>query len=261
MKAIAGLFLLLATPVGAHAAPVRVASLNLCSDELALLLAAPGQLVSVSRLGADRRETLLAARAQGLAVNRGRVTDVVALAPDLILTSGGDPNAAATARRLGIATLELPQPHTLGEVAANVRSVARALGRAPAGEALVAAMAADLGVPPRTTHRALFVGGGGVTIAADGLGAAWLRHAGLIEAPGPRGRVNLERILASPPQVLLVSNYHAGERSNNQAWLNHPALAALPAGLRRLGTDGRAWTCLGPPVAAEIARLRKAIGG
>jgi hypothetical protein len=38
-------------------------------------------------------------------------------------------------------------------------------------------------------------------------------------------------------------------------WLGHPALAALPTRVRRLASDGRGWTCLGPPLAAEIARL------
>lgn len=39
----------LATPPLRYAHPRRVVSLNLCSDELALALAAPGQLASVSR--------------------------------------------------------------------------------------------------------------------------------------------------------------------------------------------------------------------
>ncbi len=256
MKRLAALLLLAAVP--AAAAPLRVASLNLCSDELALLLAAPGQLVSVSRLGADPDESVLAGRAHGLHTNRGRVTDVVALAPDLVLTSGGDPNAAATARRLGIAVIELPQPASLADVRANIRRVAAALGRPAAGEAAITAMDRDLGGAAGTVP-ALFVGGGGLTVRSDGLAAAWLRHAGLAQQPVPGGTIGLERLLARPPQVLLVSRYRAGQVSQGQAWLDHPALAALPPGVRRLATDGRAWTCLGPSLAPEIARLRRRV--
>lgn len=250
--------LLVATPVVAAApskVPARVASLNLCSDELVLLLAAPGQLVSVSRLGADADETALAGRATGLAVNRGRVTDVVGLAPDLVVTSGGDPNAAATARRLGLATLELPQPESLAEVRANVRLVAAALGRHAAGEAVIARMETALGGPAAATP-ALLVSGGGLTIAPNGLAAEWLRHAGLVQQDVPRGQLSLERLLGRPPQVLVTARYRAGQTSLNQAWLQHPALKALPASVRRMETDGRAWTCLGPSLAPEIARLR-----
>jgi iron complex transport system substrate-binding protein len=238
----------------ALAAPKRVASLNLCSDELALLLAAPGQLVSVSRLGADSHETVLAGRARGLAINRGRVTDVVALSPDLVITSGGDPNAASTARRLGFAVLELPQPERLDDVRANVRAVAAALGRKAAGEAVVARMDAALAGPVPAAP-ALLVSGGGLTVAADGLAAEWLRHAGLVQHSVPRGQLSLERLLASPPRVMVVTEYRSNQTSLNQAWLEHPALDALK-GVETLHSDGRPWTCLGPTLAPEIARLR-----
>ena len=241
-------------PTGAT--PQRVVSLNLCSDELALSLAAPGQLVGVSRLGADPDETSLAARASGLSINRGRVTDVIGLAPDLVLTSGGDPNAAATARRLGIAALEVPEPRSLADVRANIRRVAAALGRAPAGEALIAEMATQLGTPETHPTAALLVGGGGLTISPHGLAAAYLRQAGLVQQDVPRGQISLERLLSNPPQLLVISNYRSAQYSGNQNWLAHPALAHLPARTRRIETDGRAWTCLGPPLAAEIARLR-----
>lgn len=256
----AALALLLALPpAGAVAVPPRVATLDLCADELALMLAAPGQLVSVSRLGADPRETTLAARARGLPVNRGRVTDVAALAPELVLAVGGDPAGRAAAARLGMRVLTLPWPATLAEVRANTRAAASAIGRAAAGEAAVAAMDAALGPPPATVRPALLVGGGGVTPAADGLAAAWLRRAGLAQQAVPKGQLALERLLASPPDVLVTSRYHAGETSRHQAWLAHPAFIRLPATVRRATTDGRPWTCMGPPLAAEVARLRRSV--
>lgn len=265
MKALAAL-LLFAAPVGllllaasAAAAPQRVASLNLCSDELALRLAAPGQLISVSRLGADPNESTLADRAKGLATNTGRVTDIITLAPDLVLTSRGDPSAAAVAQRLGIATVELSEPQTLADVRANIRRVAVALGRRAAGEALVTEMDAAL-VPTARLRPALMVSGGGLTIAPDGLAAHWLAFAGLAQQRVPRGQLNLEQLLANPPQILLLTRYRSQQVSTNQRWLQHPAFAALPASTRRITTDGRAWTCLGPGLAREIARLRGVVG-
>ncbi len=257
MKALAALLLLLTAPAAAR--PLRVASLNLCSDELALRLAAPGQLVSVSRLGADPDETLLAERARGLATNNGRVTDIITLAPDLVLSSRGDPNAAAMARRLGIRSVEIAEPHSFADVRANIHSVAAALGRRAAGVALVAEMDAALAVPVRP-RPAVMVSGAGLTIAPDGLAAQWLAHAGLQQQPVPRGQLALERLLADPPQILVLTRYRPQQVSANQRWLQHPALAALPASTRRISTDGRAWTCLGPALASEIARLRRVVG-
>ncbi|KPF67425.1 hypothetical protein IP88_12260 [alpha proteobacterium AAP81b] len=176
-----------------------------------------------------------------------------------MLTSGGDPAAAATARRLGIPAVELPQPQSIAAIEANIRSAAAALGRQPQGEALIAAMRRDLGAPAGQATPALLVAGGGFVAGDKGLSAVLLRHAGLAEQPTPRGRVSIEGLLLRPPQVLVISRYHPGERSANAAWLDHPALRRLPASVRIVETDGRRWTCLGPGVAAEIARLRSAL--
>lgn len=239
------------------AAPVRVVSLNLCTDELALLLAAPGQLASVSFLGADAQETALAARARGLPTNNGRLDSVAALAPDLVLTGGGsDRYARELAARMGVRTLDVPPPTTVAEIRANILAVADALGRHEAGRALQAWFDAELGSEPSARRTALLLGGGGITAGADGVGAALLRHAGLVQQAVPAGQVSLERLLANPPQIIVQTSYRSRQQSLGQAWLAHPALKALPQTTRVITVDGRPWTCMGPLVAPEIARLR-----
>ena len=250
-----GALLLLSSGMAA-AAPQRVVSLNLCTDELVLALAAPGQLASVSFLGSDAQETLLAARARGVPTNNGRLDSVVALAPDLVITGGGDRYARELAARLGMATLDVPPPQTVADIRRNIARVAAALGRPAAGVALTARFDAALGMPPAATQSALLLGGGGSTARADGLGAQLLRYAGLVQQPVPAGQVSLERLLADPPQVIVETRYRSTQGSLGQSWLAHPALAALPATTRRLAVDGRPWTCMGPSVAPAIATLR-----
>jgi iron complex transport system substrate-binding protein len=70
-------------------------------------------------------------------------------------------------------------------------------------------------------------------------------------------RVSLEALLVRPPAVLLRSDYRQGQYSNGQRWLSHPA-ARRPLGARVIATDGRLWTCMGPLLVDEIARLRAA---
>jgi hypothetical protein len=60
-------------------APARVVSINLCTDQLAMLVAAPGQLVSVSRLAADPRASNLADGAAKLPLNSGAAEQVFLL--------------------------------------------------------------------------------------------------------------------------------------------------------------------------------------
>ena len=59
--------LALAGPVAAQP-PQRVVSMNLCTDQLAMMLAGPGQLISVSHLGHDPAVSPMAAQACGSSV-------------------------------------------------------------------------------------------------------------------------------------------------------------------------------------------------
>lgn len=247
------------TPAQAAAPPRRVASLNLCTDELALELAAPGQLASVTFLAADPAETPLAARARTLHHNNGHFESVAALAPDLVLTSGAPTRyAAELARHMGTRVLDVSPPQTIADVRANIRTVAAALGRAPVGAALIARFDRDLGpLPPHATP-ALLLEGGGYVPRADGLAAQFLHHAGLAQTALTGDHADIETLLVHPPAILLTSRYRATQTSNQQAWLQHPALTRLPS--RRLSFDGRAWTCMGPLAARTLPALRAAVG-
>ena len=68
---------------------LRVASLNLCTDEYLLLLAKPGEIVSVSRLAQDPAESPLWRQARAYPSNRGAIEQVIGQRPSLLLTMGG----------------------------------------------------------------------------------------------------------------------------------------------------------------------------
>jgi iron complex transport system substrate-binding protein len=104
----------------------------------------------------------------------------------------------------------------------------------------------------------IWLGGGGRTVTATGLEAQWMALAGLRQRPLQGDRVPLETLIASPPALLLRSDYRAGQYSNGQRWLAHPA-AHFAAGVRTVPTDGRRWTCLGPLLIDEIGRLRQEV--
>lgn len=253
---LVGLAALLASP--ATAAPQRVASLNLCTDELVLLLADRQQLVSVTKLGADARETRLAHRATGVHRNNGRMESIAGLVPDLVITGGGaNRYAAEIARRIGTRVVDVPPPLTIEELRRNIRTVAKALDRTARGEALVAHVDTRLGHVPERQRSAVLLSGGGYTVRPDGLSAALARYAGLTQQAFPSERVGLDRLLANPPEVIVITRYRAGQASLHQMWLAHPALKRLPARTKIIEIDGRSWTCLGPLVVDDVAELRQ----
>ena len=263
MRVFASLWAASALLLGAAQAAAtsrRVASLNLCTDELLLMLAAPEQIASVTHLAQQEAETPLWRQARRYPRNDGSLLSVVELRPDLIVTMGGGTrDRLGIAARLGIATLDLVFAGSLGDVGENIRRLALAIGRPEAGAALLDRMNALLRSRPPLRVDTIWLGGGGRTVHATGLEAQWMALAGFRQRALPGDRVPLETLIASPPALLLRSDYRAGQYSNDQRWLAHPA-ARHATRLRTVPTDGRRWTCMGPLLIDEIERLRREAG-
>jgi iron complex transport system substrate-binding protein len=243
----------------AEAAPRRVASLNLCTDELLLTLAAPDQIASVTHLSQNPAETPLWRQARRYRSNDGSLVSVAGLRPDLVLTMGGGArDRLRIAERLGLPTLDLPYPQTLADIASSIVRVAAALGRPQAARPAVDRLRALRRTVPAARIDSVWLGGGGRSVGAASLAAQWMALAGLRQRELSGDRVSLEHLLVRPPAVLLRSDYRSGQYSGEQRWLSHP-LAKGTRRSRTLVTDGRLWNCMGPPMIAEVGRLRRAL--
>jgi iron complex transport system substrate-binding protein len=215
------------------------------------------------------------------------MADVLARVPansgrgETILMEGGDFVLAGSfgtrprmdlLRRQGFEVMTLDPWTSLADGQRQIRSVARRLGAEEAGERLVGridgALARARGIaPPRTI---LVLQHGGSTPGRDGIVSEILRAMGLVpyaERLGlPHGgRVSLERVVAAPPDYLLVPTADAGAAYDlGSAFLHHPALLDAVPPERRLTLAARLSLCGGPatPVlidalAAEVrARVR-----
>lgn len=247
----------LALGSSAMAAPKRVASLNLCTDELLLMLADPAQIASVTHLSLQAAETPLWRQARRYRSNDGSLLSVAALKPDLLLTMGGGVrDRTGIADRLGMRVLDLPYPQRLADIEKSIADVAGALGRPRAGRALLARIADLRRTAPARALDSVWLGGGGRSVSPDGLAADWMRLAGLRQRPLRGNRISLEQLLVSPPSILIRSDYRAGQYSGEQRWLSHP-LAKGTRKSRPVTTDGRRWTCMGPLMIDEAKRLRE----
>lgn len=239
------------------AAPRRVVSLNLCTDELLLALATPEQILSVTHLSQDPAETPLWRQGRLYSRNDGSLMSVAAMRPDLVLTmSGGARDRLGIAERLGLEVVDLPYPSSLADVETAIARVAAALGRPEAGLGLVRRLARLRASAPGAQIDTIWLGGGGRTVAPAGLEAQWMALAGLRQRPMRGDRVSLEILLVRPPSILLRSDYRQDQYSGAQRWLDHPVARRLRTG-RAIATDGRRWTCMGPLLIAEIERLRR----
>lgn len=234
--------------------PARVVSLNLCTDQLAMLLAAPGQLVAVSYLARDPRSSTMPGAARAYDITYGQAEEVFLREPDLVLAGTYTTRATVDLlRRLGVRVEEFPVVDSLDAVARQMRAVGAALGRAEAGARLAAEFEAGLaalrtadGGPRAALYYANGWTGGRASLAGEILAAAGFEN---VAAAG--GLMPLERLLLEAPEVVVTGERYPGA-SRAEDLPDHPALA----GLRREGAVADAeWVCGLPGVLSAIARL------
>lgn len=240
-------------------APKRVASLKLCTDELLLLLAAPGQIASVTYLAQQPEETPLWRQARRHSSNDGSLLSVAGFDPDLVVDmGGGGRDSERIARRLGMRVVTLPYLQDLDDLEDAIRTLSTAIGRPAAGRHLLGRIDELRKTTPPAKIDAIWLGGGGRSLAAQGLGAQWMALAGLRQRRLAGDRVTLEQLVTDPPALLLLSSYRENQYSAEQRWLSHPLLKRSRAP-RTIRTDGRRWTCMGPSMIEEVLRLRRAV--
>jgi len=250
----------------ADPAPRRVVSINLCTDQLAMLLAAPGQLVSVSDLAADPHSSAMADTARGYAVNQGRAEEVYLLAPDLVLAGTyTDPATVQMLRRVGLRVEQFDTAKSLSDTRDRIAQMARVLGREDAGAALIAKFDADLavletktGTRPRAAlyHPNGYTLGGG-TLADDILRAAGFRNLAAELGHRGGGTLPLEQLVMAAPDLLISAAPLPGA-SRSEAVLGHPALDALRKGRAGLRITSPDWICGTPHVLNAVERLTEA---
>ncbi|TDR89296.1 ABC transporter substrate-binding protein [Enterovirga rhinocerotis] len=249
--------------------PARIVSLNLCTDELALRLADPDRLVSVTWLSQDPRNGNLAEAARRHRANHGLVEEILPLAPDLVVAGRYTTrHAVAMLKRAGIRVVEFDIPKDLTGVKAQIVDFAAAIGEPARGRALVAQMDAELARlalsdPRAAVPRAFVLRPNGFTpgrgsLVDDVLTAAGFDNLGASLDLGAYAQVPLERVVLERADALIVDTEPDGPPSLATAVLTHPILRALSPRPRLISIPSRLWTCAGPSVVAAIARLRSA---
>ncbi|MFT4151811.1 MAG: ABC transporter substrate-binding protein [Paracoccaceae bacterium] len=246
-------------------APLRVVSMNLCTDQLAMLLAAPGQLVSVSNLATDPLSSSMVDRARDYVPNRGQAEQIFLMHPDLVLA--GTYTATATVDlldRLGVRVVRVPPVASLADVADQMRLVGRVLGRAAEGEAMardfeaqVQALRIDL---PPATAAMYYPNGyttGAGTVADEILRLTGFRNVGAEAGLTGGGTLPLERLVMAAPRMIVTSQPYPGA-SRSEEILVHPALRALQARAASATMSDADWVCGTPYMLRAIAAMAAA---
>jgi len=241
-------------PMVAAAELPTVASINLCTDQLVLSVADPGQILTLSWLSADPEESMLATEARAYPSNYGSAEELIGIGADVVIAgSQTSPFTRGLLRRLGSTVVEIEPATNLADIARNLRAVGTAIGRGDEAEAVVAAMQARIAAVralagPRR-RSAVVVRAGGFTVGRDSLANELIELAALNNSVADLdrwGSLSVEALLTTNPEVIVVTSYRGGEASLANSFFLHPALASAAAAGTRVEVPARYFACGAP---------------
>lgn len=261
-----GLAMLAGQPVLALGLP-RVASMNVCTDQLLLPLADPAQIVGLSPYSRDVWQSFAAGDARRYPALSGGAEDILALKPDVVVASLFDKRSTRELLKAqGIHLAEFSVPRNLDEVKAQILQMGDIVGHPDRAAAQIArlnaAMARAREAVSDTHYSVLPLARRGWVSGRDSLLSSLLSEVGLFNAAGELGvttggYASLEAIVNARPDLLLVSE--AGDRAEDEgrAFLLHPALERLYPPSRRIVIPERLTVCGGVMLADALDVLVK----
>ncbi len=253
--------------LSAEAQPRRIVSMNLCTDQLLLLLVDSDRIASLSYFAANPDYSAYPAEASGIPPNRGQAEEVLTYAPDLILTSQFSATLAANLlERLGHPVERLGFAATADEVYAQIRQVAAWTDSTAEAERLIGAMQTTIGreqvtlMPQLQGKSAVFFASNGFSYGSNSLQHDFLTSLGLRNIAADAGLYGpapfpLEVLLAAAPDFLFTNRRSALDAQLAHPLLQHPALAALETHTRVLELPDALFQCAGPGLAEAYHQL------
>jgi len=252
-------------PVAGPAAPQRVVSINLCTDELALLLARPGQLVAVTHLVKDPQLSSYWHKASMLRSHNNSLEQILSFEPDLVLASRLTPVLLRNRlRRLGIQVYLLPVATDTTQVKQNLRALGKLLGTSDKADLLAGRLQRQLrklNHPGAATPalKVLTYYPGGWTRSGDTLLNHLVALAGmqnlLPASSHDWSTLSVEQLLRLDPDLLILVRPDDTAPSLSMLLMQHPALGYYRQRRRVVTLPTRWLSCGSPSVARALQRL------
>ncbi len=242
--------------------PQRIVSLNLCTDQLLMLLVDPSRIASVSFLAQQADSSVMYKEAAALRPNYGRAEEVFVLRPDLVLA--GTYTARATVsilERLGKRVEQFEPATTFADIRSQVLRLGDLVEERTKAEALVAAFdeqVRQLEKPRQGPLAAFYFSNsytsGGGTLPDTILEAAGLRNLGSELGLEQTASLPLEVLVTSKPDLVVKGRTYDRPALAQEIFV-HPALAYLDARSQDAVIPDTYMVCGTPHVLRAVERL------
>lgn len=255
-----------------------VVSINLCADQMVMLLADPEQILALSRLSRDEAGSRLHLQAEAYPQVQPRAEDIVPLAPDVIVTGPYTSRyTLSLLDELGLRVEALEIAESIDDMVQNMRRVAEVLHRQSQADAQiaelnerlaridqqVAELDASLEARGAVAPRAAVYDANGYTVGPKSLRGEAMQRAGwhnVATEVGVEsyGVLQLEDMIRLAPEVLIESPYSAGTYSRGQMMAEHPALRQAGLDPLLVTLPSNETICAGPWIVDVIEKLLQA---
>jgi len=233
-----------------------IVSLNPCLDAVLVEIADPEQVLALSHYSHDPGASSISLeRAKRFGITGGTAEEVIALDPDMVVASRFiAPSARSAFERLGIRVETFDSPTSVEASLEQIRALAAATSNGAQGEELVGAIERSLSTPSEhdPISTLLWQQGqivpGEVTLISELLTRHGFVNHGVERGLKQADYVSLERLLAEPPELVLLAGDSAGQQ--------HPVLSQLSQ-TQVDSLDPRLFYCGGPSILAVQARLQE----
>ena len=244
-----------------HAAPQKIVSLNLCTDQLLMLLADPNQIASLSKIVDDQNVSFLAGRSAEFKKNRGDAEEIFINSPDLVVAGVYTEKATVQIlQSLGVRVEIFPIEQNFEDIIENIKKMGLLVGHSDRAKRMIDDFNVRLeelrsGITERP--RAAIYSANGYTTGTDTMSGQILKTAGfrnITEEVGMPfgGTLPLETLVMLRPDLVITGKAYPGH-SRAEEILKHPALRPLKTITQ---TDAK-WICGTPAVLDAVAELQR----
>ncbi len=251
----------------ARESPQRVVSMNVCTDQLAMMLADSDQLLSVSHLAHDPRVSAMVREAENYRVNRGLAEEIYLMEPDLVIAGRYSTQATVSMlKRLGIPVVVFEPANRLADVPNRIRQLGEVLGQESRAADVITAYKRDLATlraKPKQRPRAALYYANGYTSGDKSLAGEIVDAAGFINIAAEKGYgagsmklMPLEVLALSNPSIIITGQKYPGS-SRAEDILDHPVVSTLRRGRGAGSVTDRDWICGTPHVLQAVRGLNQ----
>ena len=245
-----------------------IASMNLCTDQLVLLLADEDQILSLSYLSHDDKSSVYVDKARAYPTNRGLAEEIYILKPDITVTGTYSNWTAATMlEQLGMTVARFEPAYKIDDIRANILAMGDIIDQQEKAALIIAdfdkRLSQLISNSPYRPRAALYAANG-YTSGKSSLAHHILDTAGFANIGAELGydygaQLAIESLLMTAPDII-ISNPPGLGHARAEEMTQHPALDYVRQNMPIEITTNKNWVCDTPLILdaiEELARLRE----